>query len=948
MIEQGLFKNHQIGKDGFNWWIGQIAPEESWKENIPGVPVETNEDESYKGFGERCRVRIIGAQTHEKSEVSDEELPWATVMYPVTAGGGGRGSYQSMNLVGGNFVFGFYIDGDDAQQPVIMGAIGYNDYQEVMKQAGDTGFIPHSGWNQEQEGNEVPYYSIKEGGSGMTAAQEFAFGAKNNDLIIESTQGSNSLKEMSSKKMEEKGKIEEPMAKNEDCEPVPTNRIQKQMQNVMHEMESVQRSAYDIREAISSGTSDIQGKIAGLQAKLAKFVSSIMKSIFSQIEKTVLKALNDAVKPTQNLLMPNERPILKTAMDTANDLIACLFKKIFGQLLDMVMGFLSDALGTGGSGGSGEGQKVINVPTCYVNDFIGSAIGSVSNEIDSELSGITSNLNGILDGMSAASSAAGGLSSAADGAAGALGSIGDMGGFDIGSIIQDLFSFLGCEEENKCPTVDTWSMWYGMDSGNSNSMSNMASIGSKSKSKSSKNKNVGDGFKDMSFDDIYSESTCGNNRSGNNGGGSGNNGGGGSGNNGGGSTGGNNNNIGNSTPGYDWGNGGTIDPITCGPPLVRITGGWNAKGNAIVSQSGKVLSVDITDLGVNYDSYKSRIIVIDQCGKGNNAVLIPIIDEVTVTSNDDGTLNLNHGGMNTTMRGARMSSGNLGYEDSRGTLIPILNKDGAPVKEGDVTNSVVDGIIIKPGTGYLPSPDGSLGGDKREWARPDDTIIRKPGGGWLTPVPPGNDIDLEPGDTVTTPGSSNPVYAEPGEQLINPGVPTIIENTSTITAPPRRPDAGISAEYPTNSEGAYPVVLYLCEIVILNPGFNYSPNDEIVISPNSGAVAVPKFDKQGRVLSIKVTKGGEGFTDIPYIYIKSQTGYNAKLVPKFCIDRVSDALSEPKSQDKLVTVIDCVSRSPVGYLNGKPYYGPYHEHKGVRMVGYKHTSAKHATLTARP
>ena len=953
MIEQGLFKRHFVGRDGFQWWIGQVAPEESWQENIPGVPVESNQDESYKGFGERVRVRIMGYHTARKSDIPDDELPWATVMYPVTAGGGGRSSFQSMNLVGGNFVFGFFLDGEDAQQPVIMGVIGYNDYQEVMKDVSDMGFVPISGHQQSQEGNEVPHYSVKEGGAGMTASQENANGTPNNDLIVESTQGSNSTKEMSSKKMEEKGKTEEAIAKNEDCEPVPTNRIQKQMQNVMHEMESVQRSAYDIREAISAGTADIQGKIAGLQAKLAKFISSIMKSIFTQIEKTVLKTLNDAVKPTHSLLMPNERPILKTAMDTANDLIACLFKKIFGQLLDMVMGFLSDALGTGGSGGSSDGQKVINVPSCYVNDFIGSAIGTVSNEIGGELNNIVSDVNGILDGMSAASSAAGGLSSAAGGAAGALGSIGDIGGFDVSSIVQDLFSFLGCEEENKCPTVDTWSMWYGMDSGNSNSMSNMAAIGSKSKSKSSKSKSAGDGFKDMSFDDIYTESTCGGGGNNSNGSNPGNTGSGGNNNNnnGGGNIGGGsggNSNIGNSTPGYDWGNGGTIEPILCGPPLVRITGGWGAKGNAIVSQSGKVLSVDITALGVNYDRYKSRIVIVDQCGKGNNAILIPIIDDVTVTSNDDGTLNLNQGGMNTTMRGGRMPSGNLGYENSNGILVPIIDDNGEPVKEGGVTNSVVDGIVIKPGSGYLPSPDGSIGGDGRVWAEPGDTIIQRPGGGYLPPIPPGNDVIVSPGDTVTTPGTSDPIVSEPGNVVINPGVPTLIEETPvTITTPPIT-NVSQSIEYPSNSDGAYPVVLYLCDIIIIDSGFGYSPGDEIVISPNSGATAVPKFDKQGRLMSVKITEGGEGFTDIPYIYIKSQTGYNAKLAPKFCIDRVSDALSEPTSQDKLVTVIDCVSRSPVGYLNGSPYYGPYHEHNGVRMVGSKHTSAKHATLTARP
>ena len=37
----------------------------------------------------------------------DDALPWATVMYPVTAGGGGRGNYESSALVAGTFVFGF-------------------------------------------------------------------------------------------------------------------------------------------------------------------------------------------------------------------------------------------------------------------------------------------------------------------------------------------------------------------------------------------------------------------------------------------------------------------------------------------------------------------------------------------------------------------------------------------------------------------------------------------------------------------------------------------------------------------------------------------------------------------------------------------------------------------------------------------------------------------------
>ena len=55
MLDQGLFKNHFVGRDGFVWWIGQIADENTWKSNIPGFPAPTNEstEEEVIGFGER-------------------------------------------------------------------------------------------------------------------------------------------------------------------------------------------------------------------------------------------------------------------------------------------------------------------------------------------------------------------------------------------------------------------------------------------------------------------------------------------------------------------------------------------------------------------------------------------------------------------------------------------------------------------------------------------------------------------------------------------------------------------------------------------------------------------------------------------------------------------------------------------------------------------------------
>ena len=125
-----------------------------------------------------------------------------------------------------------------------------------------------------------------------------------------------------------------------------------------------------------------------------------------------------------------------------------------------------------------------------------------------------------------------------------------------------------------------------------------------------------------------------------------------------------------------------------------------------------------------------------------------------------------------------------------------------------------------------------------------------------------------------------------------------------------KPDySRFSGTYPSSSSGSYPVILYLCEINIVDTGINYTEGDKIVITPDNGASAEPKFDQQGRVTSIKVTEGGEGFTEFPQLYIQSDTGYNAVLIPKLCIDRVgSDELKEPMTQDKVVTVIDCVGK----------------------------------------
>ena len=155
MLEQGFLKSHFVGRDGFIWWIGQVAPKESWQKNFNDGSNTEDATTENAGWGERYRVRIMGYHTANKDELPDEELPFATVMYPVTGGSGGGGAFTSSNITAGSFVYGWFLDGEDAQQPCIMGIIGYNDYQKVMQEVPAVAFKPFYGTDEKPGGGRT-------------------------------------------------------------------------------------------------------------------------------------------------------------------------------------------------------------------------------------------------------------------------------------------------------------------------------------------------------------------------------------------------------------------------------------------------------------------------------------------------------------------------------------------------------------------------------------------------------------------------------------------------------------------------------------------------------------------------------------------------------------------------------------------------------------------------
>ena len=73
-------------------------------------------------------------------------------------------------------------------------------------------------------------------------------------------------------------------------------------------------------------------------------ISGSMKQIMAEVQKNTTEKINDKLKDTYDSVFPNHSQALKKEVETINDAIACQFRNIAGGLMDMLAGFLNDAV----------------------------------------------------------------------------------------------------------------------------------------------------------------------------------------------------------------------------------------------------------------------------------------------------------------------------------------------------------------------------------------------------------------------------------------------------------------------------------------------------------------------------------------------------------------------------------------------------------------------------
>jgi hypothetical protein len=113
-----MIMKNVLGKEGFIWWMGVV---------------ENRVDPEMLG---RVQVRCFGWHTEDKEMIPSESLPWAHPIIPVNS------SNVTHTPKEGDWVFGFFADGENAQHPVIMGV--YTGYPVAMPDTG-VGFCDPTG-----------------------------------------------------------------------------------------------------------------------------------------------------------------------------------------------------------------------------------------------------------------------------------------------------------------------------------------------------------------------------------------------------------------------------------------------------------------------------------------------------------------------------------------------------------------------------------------------------------------------------------------------------------------------------------------------------------------------------------------------------------------------------------------------------------------------------------
>ena len=336
MIENNLLKTNFLGKDGFRWWIGQVAPEKAQGDQINQIG---------NTWGSRLKVRIYGYHPPNETELSNEDLPWAQVLLSPQGGSGKANRARSLRISPGDIVMGFFLDGDDAQLPVILGMFANTpDYYGGTSEY-TSPFEPFTGYTSKIKPNP-DFIAKNEGGDSNQSSQKSPrFVTKE---IIEDLNEKLEKGEAQLKTLVDSGELQQSLsnASTELQNVLNSGKAQTGLSETKDVIEGLKRkygfpevqAFKDIGREVLLG-SGIEG--SNNNSKVTNSIKNKLKNSLSDIKNAVPKDKFKELASASKSIVASSTPIITDMVNTAVDEMAPAFngglkniyKKEYGAVL---------------------------------------------------------------------------------------------------------------------------------------------------------------------------------------------------------------------------------------------------------------------------------------------------------------------------------------------------------------------------------------------------------------------------------------------------------------------------------------------------------------------------------------------------------------------------------------------------------------------------------------
>ena len=371
MIDESLLKSNFLGRDGFRWWIGQIPAASAQGGQINGA-----------GWGNRFKVRIMGYHPYNTVDLADEDLPWAQALIPTTSGSGAANVATDVKLQPGDVVFGFFLDGDNAQIPVIMGCFGRTSQVADSEASGP--FQPFTGYtdkikkpngtlkpDQSNEANAAsqksPRHVAPKQATSIGTDEVSYFSGIGDTVQLASGSGASTINKISTE-------VDNLI-----------NKVQNLTSNISASLDYVNKVIdREINRITTKIQSVISGLIGGMVNDLFKKISPLLnkglKFLYKQIYSLVLSAtLNPGIA---HLAGVAAQTAMVPAVKFLQEQIPCITNSIAGGIASTVKTILKSLV-----------DNVKNFVSCAGNQFCGAIIndiiGKISGGLQSAIGGVS-------------------------------------------------------------------------------------------------------------------------------------------------------------------------------------------------------------------------------------------------------------------------------------------------------------------------------------------------------------------------------------------------------------------------------------------------------------------------------------------------------------------------------------------------------------------------------